>query len=151
MVSGADARYGSIIAGLAGHPVEDVTLSDIRILYRGGLTLEDVAKQPAEMVNTFFYRAEGGIPPREPFATPEREKEYPEPSMFGLLPAYGFFIRHARGITMRNVEIGFEKEDRRPAFVLEDVKGAEFRQVKAQVAPGVQRFHLKDVEDYSAQ
>jgi polygalacturonase len=92
----ADPRYGSIISGIPGHDVEDVTLSGIRILYRGGLTLDQVAKQPADLVNTFFFRASGGVPPREPYDTPEREKEYPEPSMFGMLPSYGFFIRHAR-------------------------------------------------------
>ena len=66
------------------------------------------------------------MPPREPYATPEREKEYPEPSMFGMLPAYGFFIRHAKGIELNDVEVGFMKEDRRPAFVLESVKAAAF-------------------------
>jgi len=94
----ADPRYGSIISGIPGHDIEDVKLSDIRIVYRGGLTLDQVAKQPPDLVNTFFFRATGGVPPREPYATPEREKEYPEPSMFGMLPAYGFFIRHATGI-----------------------------------------------------
>ena len=94
----ADPRYGSIISGIPGHDVEDIRLSGIRILYRGGLTLDQVAKQPPDLVNTFFFRATGGVPPREPYATPEREKEYPEPSMFGMLPAYGFFIRHAAGV-----------------------------------------------------
>jgi hypothetical protein len=54
--------------------------------------------------------------------------------MFGMLPAYGFFIRHARGIELNNVEVGFMKEDRRPAFVLESVKSADFQHVKAQKA-----------------
>jgi hypothetical protein len=148
VVYDADPRYASIIAGIPGHRIEDVTLSDVRILYRGGLSLDDVARQPAEIVNTFFFRAEGGIPPREPFATPEREDQYPEPSMFGLLPAYGFFIRHAEGIELDNVTVGFMREDRRPAFVLEDVRGIEFRGVKAQKADGVPTFVLMDVEDF---
>ena len=128
----ADPRYGSIISGIPGHDVEDIKLSDIRILYRGGLTLDQVAKQPAGLVNTFFFRASGGVPPREAFDTPEREKEYPEPSMFGVLPAYGFFIRHAKGVELTNVDVGFMQEDRRPAFVLEHVAGAGFQHVKAQ-------------------
>ena len=57
VVYDADPRYGSIISGIPGHDVEDVKLSDIRILYRGGLTLDQVAKQPADLVNTFFFRA----------------------------------------------------------------------------------------------
>lgn len=141
----ADPRYGSIISGIPGYAVEDVKLSNIRILYRGGISMDQVARQPADLVNTFFFRRSGGVPPREPFDTPEREKEYPEPSMFGLMPAYGFFIRHARGIELTNVEVAFMKEDGRPAFVLEDVDGADFQHVKAQKAAGVSTFVLKDV------
>jgi polygalacturonase len=147
VVSDADPRYGSIISGIPGHDVEDVKLSGIRILYRGGLSLDDVAQQPADKVNTFFFR--GGIPPREPYATPEREKEYPEPSMFGMIPAYGFFIRHAAGIQMSDVNIGYVDEDRRPAFVLEDVKGISFSHVEAKKAAGVPSFVLMDVENLS--
>src|SRR3712207_1005213 len=43
VVSDADPRFASIIAGLPGHPVEDVPLSNIRILYRGGGTREQAA------------------------------------------------------------------------------------------------------------
>jgi hypothetical protein len=79
----ADPRYGSIISGIPGHDVEDVKLSGIRILYCGGLTLDEVAKQPPDLVNAFFFRASGGVPPRQPYETPEREKEYPEPPCSG--------------------------------------------------------------------
>ncbi len=139
VVDDADPRYASIITGFPGHDVEDVRLSGIRILSRGGLSLDQVARQPADLVNTFFFR--GGVPPREPFATPEREKEYPEPSMFGLVPAYGFFIRHARGIELSDVRMGFAKEDTRPPFVLEDVKEISLAHVKAQKAAGAEEVH----------
>ena len=134
----ADPRYASIISGVPGLDVEDVRLSGIRIVYRGGLSLDQVAKQPADIVNAFFFR--GGVPPREPFATPEREKEYPEPSMFGIVPAYGFFIRHAAGIDLSDIRVSYSKEDTRPAFVLEDVKGISFSHVQAETAPGVDAF-----------
>ena len=98
VVSDADPRYASIIAGIPGHQIEDVRFSNIRIQYRGGLSLETAASQPANLVNTFF-RPPGGTGPREPYAVPEREAMYPEPSMFGVLPAYGFYVRHAAGIT----------------------------------------------------
>jgi polygalacturonase len=146
----ADPRYGSIISGVPGHDVEDVKLNNIRILYRGGLNLDQVAKQPADLVNTFFFRASGGVPPREAFDTPEREKEYPEPSMFGMLPAYGFFIRHAKGIELNDVEVGFMQEDRRPAFVLDHVNDVDFQHVKAQKAAGVSTIVLKNVENFTA-
>jgi len=150
VVYDADPRYPSIITGIPGHDVEDIKLSNIRILARGGLTLDQVAKQPANLVSTFFFRAPGGVPPREPYETPEREKEYPEPSMFGLLPAYGFFIRHAHGIELNDVEVGFRQEDRRPAFVLDQVSGIDFRQVKSQPAAGIPTLVLQKVENFTA-
>jgi len=101
-------------------------------------------------VNTFFFRASGGVPPREAFDTPEREKEYPEPSMFGMLPAYGFFIRHAKGIELTDVEVGFMQEDRRPAFVLDHVNGVDFQHVKAQKASGVSTIVMKNVENFTS-
>ena len=39
----ADPRYASIIAGVPGHPVEDVRFSNVRIWYRGGLSLDVAA------------------------------------------------------------------------------------------------------------
>src|ERR1039457_4841804 len=133
----AGPRYGSIISGVPGHDVEDVRLSGLRLVYRGGLTLDQTAKQPADLVNSFFFRASGGVPPREPYDTPEREKEYPEPSMFGILPGYGFFIRHAKGIELNDIDISYMKEDRRPAFVLDSVEGISLENCKAQKANGV--------------
>jgi hypothetical protein len=56
-------------------------------------------------VNIFFFRATDGVPPRELYDTPEREKQYPEPSMFGLMPVWGFFIRHTNGVQVDHVEL----------------------------------------------
>jgi hypothetical protein len=146
VVSGADPRYASIVAGVPGHPVEDVVFRDVRILYRGGLSLDHAARQPAELVNNFF-RPPGGNVPREPYAVPEREAMYPEPSMFGVLPAYGFWVRHAAGIRLDGVEVGFMQDDTRPAFVLDDVRGADFHGVRAQAAGRAPRFVLRSVSE----
>jgi len=40
------------------------------------------------------------------------------------------------------------EQDRRPAFVIEDVKGVDFQHVKAQKAEGVPTFVLKNVEGF---
>jgi polygalacturonase len=123
-VYNADSRYASIIAGLPGHPVEDVTLSHIRILARGGGTAMDAAAEP-----------------------PEKENAYPEPSMFGVTPAHGWFIRHAKGIRMDHVQNGFMEKDMRPAVVLDGVSDVRFDQVEAQHEPGVPAIVLKRVEN----
>jgi polygalacturonase len=121
-----DPRCPALIAGLAGHPVEEVDLANVRILYRGGGTREDAAREP-----------------------PENETAYPEPSMFGTLPAYGFYLRHARNVTLRDVEVGFSTEDLRPAFVLNDVTDVHFDHVRAGLAPRVPFALLKDVRGLS--
>src|SRR6266567_1419014 len=121
----ADPRYASIITGVPGHDIEDVRLSNVRIYYRGGGTSEQAALEP-----------------------PERETNYPEPSMFGVIPAYGFFVRHVKRLEMDNVEVNYMKEDLRPAFILNDVKGAEFLHVKAQIFQNA-TFVLKNVQDFS--
>jgi polygalacturonase len=126
VVYNADPRYASIISGTPGHDVEDIKLSNIQIFYQGGGTREQAAVEPAE-----------------------REKEYPEPRMFGVIPAYGFFIRHVKGIEMSNIELRCLKEDLRPAFFLDGVKGADFQHVKAQHAQDISTFVLKNVEDFS--
>jgi hypothetical protein len=149
VASDVDARYPILIAGLPGHPIEDVRLSDIRVVSRGGLSLDDAAKQPAELVNRFFLRAPGLADPRDPYIPPEQEKAYPEPSMFGVLPAYGVYVRHAKGLAFRDVELGFAHDDTRPAIVLDDVAGAEFEHVRAQRAGGAAFFVLRKVSDFS--
>jgi polygalacturonase len=121
-----EPRYASIIAGLPGRPVEDVLLSNVRILYRGGGSREDAALEP-----------------------PEHEGAYPEPSMFGTLPAYGLYVRHARGLTLRDVQLGFMKEDLRPAIVLHDVAQAHLDHVTAQRAADAPLLLLRDVSDSS--
>jgi polygalacturonase len=142
----ADPRYASIIAGVPGSPVEDVTLTNVHIRYRGGLTLAQAAAQPAELVNTFF-RATDGTGPREAYAVPEREAMYPEPSMFGILPAYGFYVRHAARVRMDGVDVGFVTLDTRPAIVLDDVRDVELHRTRADKAPGVPTLVLRDVEE----
>jgi hypothetical protein len=128
VVYNADPKYASIISGIPGHYIEDVRLSNIRIYYQGGGTKTQAALNP-----------------------PEKETAYPEPTMFGETPAYGFFIRHVKSLVMNDVEVGFIKDDLRPAFVLNDVISPDFFRIKAQRAPGVPTFLLNDVEDLSIQ
>ncbi len=79
----------------------------------------------------------------------EKENDYPEPSMFGATPAHGFFIRHAKGVEINDVEIQSAKEDARPAFVLDDVSRADFFRVTAPRVPGKPVFALSNVKDFS--
>ena len=126
VVHNAAARLGCVISGIPGHEIEDVSISDVRIYYAGGGTKEQAATRPAE-----------------------KENAYPEPAMFGDMPSYGFFIRHVKGIVLNNVEVSVERDDARPAFVLEDVRGAEFNHVKAARAAETPIFMLRGVEQFT--
>jgi polygalacturonase len=128
----ADSRYGAVlIAGLPGHFIEDVQLENIRVVARGGLTPEIVARQPESLINGFFLRGpEAGVfGPRAPLDVPLRDKAYPEPSMFGLLPASGIYARFARDLRVRNVRISFQQPDSRPKVVLQHVEGVRLESV----------------------
>lgn len=128
VVYDAPSETGCVISGIPGHEIEGVSIDHMRIVYHGGGTSEDARIQP-----------------------PEKEKSYPEPDMFGKLPAYGFYIRHVKGIDLSNVDISYEKADYRPAFVLDDVQESAFRFIHAQKIAGVPVFALKSVEDFSVQ
>ena len=119
--SNADSRLSSIISGIPGHAVEDVTLSDIYVEHRGG-------REAATM------------------APPENAEAYPEPEMFGDMPAQGFFVRHARNIEMNHVEIRAIRQDRRAVVVLQDVDGARFYRMRA--AAKTRMFSLKSVRNF---
>jgi hypothetical protein len=80
---------------------------------------------------------------------PEREANYPEPSMFGAIPAYGFFIRHVQGIEFNNVTVNHLTEEMWPAFLLEHVTFAKFNNVTAYRPLNVSMFVLRDVSDFN--
>ena len=65
------------------------------------------------------------------------------------MPSHGFYVRHVKGIQFDNIEIRAAKDDLRPAFVLEDVEGADFFRIKASQAAGVPAFALRKVSDFA--
>ncbi len=116
---------GSSITGIPGHCVENVTLSNLRFSFAGGGEASDA-----------------------PYGVPENEDKYPEHSMFGPLPAYGFFVRHVRNLRLENVEVAFEQSDGRPALLCDDVQGLDIDGFRAQAAPGQPMlFGCRNVRD----
>ncbi len=105
-VTNCDSRYALLIVGLEGNPVENVTLKNIHIQYKGGLTLDDVRQQRNS--NPFFFGRNSG---------------YPEPSAHGIQPAWGLSMQHARNITFDNVTMELMQPDEREKIFLKDVEG----------------------------
>ncbi len=126
--SGIDPNFPVNIAGIPGHSIEDLRLSNIRIAYKGGGTADQAARE-----------------------VPEAENAYPEPTMFGTLNASAFFIRHVKNLEMHHIDVTFDKPDARPAFWLNDVQGADFQHMNIQRFPGVPLFSLNKVTDFSTQ
>ena len=52
---------------------------------------------------------------------PEEADKYPEARMMGRLPSFGFYIRHADRVRLRDVECLTDLPDGRPAIVCDDV------------------------------
>lgn len=86
---------GCSITGIEGHPVTDVQISDVTIRHAGG---QPVTAAPAD----------------------EKIAEYPEATMWGILPAKGFWLNHTRNVTFRNVNVITDAPDERPLFVATD-------------------------------
>ena len=94
---------GCSITGLPGYPVEDVWLSNITLHHQGGVTVDELAH-----INDTIKD--------------EKEKAYPEATMWGNLPAKGFFVRHARNVHFSNVVVATEQPDVRPDIVRVDAE-----------------------------
>ena len=88
-----------MITGIPDHCIENVRLENITISFPGGGT-EEEAKN---VVNEDIVK-------------------YPEQFFFGVLPAWGAYIRHAKNIHFKNVKMITREDDKRKMIVLEDVE-----------------------------
>jgi len=126
VVQNSASRAASAITGIPGHDIQDVHIDNMQFFVDGGGTADQASITP-----------------------PEKEDAYPEPTMFGTLPAYGFYIRHVQGITISNVKIRCDKPDQRPAVALDDVQDARFRFMDLNKQGDVPLYRLKKVNNFS--
>jgi polygalacturonase len=115
----------AIIAGIPGHPIEDISISDVYLVQQGGGTAADAAIIP-----------------------PELESSYPEPSWFGTLPAQGLLLRHVRNVEVSHLEIASVTADARPFVWLGDVDGAEFFRLRLPTGTGAPAFALRGARNF---
>ena len=117
------ASLGSSITGIPKHPVKEVALRNIRISSRGGGAAELARKQVHEF-----------------------EGRYPNATMFGALPAYGLFCRHADDLTLDNVFFQLEQPDHRPAIIVDQTSNVRLCGGAAAAPAGEEpAFWLRDV------
>lgn len=102
IATGAD-ETGCSITGIAKSPIENISLHNIRIETKGGDSLVDLFKPVVE-----------------------KEEEYPEGTMFGKLPSYGFFIRHAKEVKMSNITLRSTGRESRAGIVVNNTNKFSF-------------------------
>ena len=68
-----------------------------------------------------YIEMPGGVG-KIPHAPAEREKEYPQSTMFGNVPAYGLYVRHAEDVVLDHVCFGRYQPDARPWLKTDDAK-----------------------------
>jgi len=96
--------FPASISGLVNHPVENVTLENIEMIYEGGGSKE---------VNYFPVDSLRSIT--------EAAGAYPEFSMFGELPCWALYVRHVKGLTLKNIKLSYLNPDFRTACIFDDV------------------------------
>jgi polygalacturonase len=117
-----NSRVCSILSGIPGYDIKDIKLSNVYIQHQGGDHTDLVKVVP-----------------------PENVEKYPDPGMFGPMPAGGFFFRHVRNLELSHVEVAPMNADPRPSFYLQDVTRADFIAVTAPTSPAA--FSLNKVAD----
>ena len=116
--------HGIFIAGLPGHPVTDVRLAGIRLHSCGGGMAGDALRPVPEMAH-----------------------DYPEPMLFGPLPAWGIYVRHAARIQLSDITLGLLGAEARPAIELDDVAAAEVAGLRLTGRASSSDWVMKDVTD----
>lgn len=101
--------HGCIISGIPEMNIENLIIRNINLQFEGGGKAEDAERQ-----------------------VPELETEYPMERAFGLIPSYGFFIRHAKNVVLDEINLSFITEDSRPAIFCENVTLLQIRNLRAQ-------------------
>ena len=104
------------VCGIPDHPVENVSFSDIQVTFPGGGTKDEAAKRDM----------------------PELADQYPEYFMWGVLPAYGLYARHVRGLSLDNVRFDLASTDLRPAVILDDAADIDVRGFRARGFAGAE-------------
>jgi len=127
----------SSIIGVPDIRIENVRIENVELVYPG-------------RANELYARR--GHTSEELKAIPDLVSSYPEFSNWKELPAWGFYIRHADGVSFENVTLKVLDKDYRPAIVSDDVNGLTFMNVRTiqDNASGKEQIILNDTSDYIA-
>jgi polygalacturonase len=121
-------NFSSSITGLPNSKIENISLNNIRIINKGGIKNGDYLVDYTKVK--------------------EDEKGYPQPTVWGNLPSYGFFIRHVKNISLSNVTLGSLEHDIRIPVIGVDIEKLFVTDLKLDISNDAPNFLLKDVKEY---
>ncbi len=104
------ASLASTITGVEAGRIQNVTVDGLNVTGVGGVAARDLE-------------------------VPEAAAKYPDPDLFGELPALALYSRHVDGLVLRNVKVHAAEPDGRPAMVLDDITGLEISAFDSTNAP----------------
>jgi polygalacturonase len=96
-----------VVWGKPESPIENIEFKNVQITAKGGHSALEASLDPEENDERF-------------------------PRHVGAIPAYAWYLRHVRNIRFLNCRFGFEKNDDRPALVVDDGENVAFEQCDLQ-------------------
>ena len=111
-------------SGIFGRPdsyLENIVLENVKIVYQGGGKTDDIALKD------------------------DPHKTQTKPS-----PAAGLYVRHVKGLSLRNVDLAFKVPDPRPALIAYDVNGLSLDNFRSQKS-GAVMMHLEKIDNFTVQ
>jgi polygalacturonase len=119
-------RYGCSITGIPEAHIQNIALENINLAFEGGNA-------------PLWFQGEEGKAVKELTIdnVPEVSMKHPRGDMFGKLPAYGFYVRHADNVRFNNVQLRTLETESRPAVILDDV--TDYTIEKSSFEPEVMR------------
>ena len=100
-------KTGCSVTGMEGFPARNISLHQITMELQGGMD-------------------DSG----DDLDVPEKAEDYPEATMFGVLPASVLYMRHLENIDLSDISVRFREPDDRIHLVAEDVAGLRYSRVQ---------------------
>ena len=117
-------RHSCITLNCVGDSImENISFSDIHLTFGGGGTAEDGARRDLPQVAGEYFA-------------------------LGPMPAYGFYARNVKGLTLQNIRLQVATPDLRPAFILDHVQDAAINGLNIEGNPAAESaLRLIDSKD----
>ncbi|MGY3052558.1 polygalacturonase [Pedobacter sp. UYEF25] len=126
------AMPGVVIGGMPDQMITNIRLKNIVIKFPGGADKGSAKISIANLKDI-----------------PEKADSYPEYNMFGELPAWGVFIRHANNVRFDGLSVTAAKADFRTAIVLDDVHQSTFKKLMVKEPNGKDKIFTANSSDIS--